>query len=557
MNSNRAETPPTSSPTRLPEGLEPIRERLRALLEARRDAEVLDLVVSCLLQLHTQNTELVLQLEQLQRERVGKRGERLSPNQLSLLLELLGGSADEEEQADRAATEAESEALSEDRAEADATNGTPAKGKPRRRRPPKELPREVILHDLSEEERVCDHCSGTMDRIGEDTHEEVELVPAHFVVREHHYPKYGCGRCKEGVKSAARTPQVIEKGLPGPGLLAHVVVSKYEQHLPLTRLVEIYRRGGFETSVSTLCGWVTAVANAVSPIVDRIWENLLVSYELQTDASGLKVLDRDDPEGIRRGTMWCHVGDRKHVVFKYAVDGSGEQGPWKHLAGRQGYVHADGANIFDRLYNGGCAEASEVGCWSHARRKYYDLLKSDPRVAYGLQLIGQLYRVEDLADRRQATPEERLVLRQSRSRGITERYRRWLGRTLAKEPPASALAKACSYSVNRWSALTRFLEDGRLPLDTNLCEQQIRSLAVGRRNYLFAGSDAGAERAAVLYSLLRTCALNGVDTFAYLKDVLQKIAEGWSQLRLHELLPENWTLEEPATSVANLGAAER
>ena len=550
VSSNPSEKTSASS-SKLHELLEPVRARLRDLLQEGRQEEAIELVVLCLAQLHHQNTELMLKLDQIQRERLGKRSEQISPNQLSLLMELLGESSEEEERVDREATEAENETLTQDRAAADAENGTPPKQKPRRRRPSKDLPREVIVHELSEEERVCTSCHDPMPSIGADVIEKVELIPAQFVVQEHHRLKYACGRCKDTVKTAPGADQAIEKGLPGPGLLAHVVVSKYEQHLPLTRLVQIYERGGFETSVSTLCGWVAAVTDQVKPIVDLIWKQLLSSTELQTDASGLKVLDHDDPAGIRKGTMWCYVGDRKQVVFKYAPDGSGELGPWKYLAGREGYVQADGANIFDRLYNGGYAQASEVGCWSHARRKYYDLIESDPRVAYPLQLIGQLYRVEDLADRRQATLEERLALRRARSRGVTERYRRWLSRTLAKEPPASALAKACSYSVNQWTALTRFLEDARLPLDTNLCESQIRSLAVGRRNYLFAGSDAGAERAAILYSLLRTCALHGVDAFAYLKDVLEKIAAGWSQLRLDELLPENWSPTEPANADAS------
>ena len=239
--------------------------------------------------------------------------------------------------------------------------------------------------------------------------------------------------------------------------------------------------------------------------------------------------------------MWCTVGDRKHVVFRYTKDGSGEEGPWKYLAGRKGYLQADAANIFDRLYDGQKAEATEVGCWSHARRRLYELLDSDVRVAYPLKLIAQLYRVEDLADRRGLSPPERLALRQRRSKGIVDRYQRWITRTASREPPASALASACRYSLNQWAALTRFLEDSILPLDNNLCEGQIRSLAVGRRNYLFAGSDAGAERAATLYSLLRTCALCGVDSFAYLVGVLGKLASGWPERRIDELLPENWS----------------
>lgn len=527
--------------------LDQVRSLLRGLLQEGRSDEAIDLALSLLEQLQANNTELSLELSKLRRERIGKRSERIDPAQLSLMLQLAPFTDDAQ---DRAATEAEDEALTEEQETAEAEAPQAERRRPRRRRPSGRLPREVIHHELAEEERRCTTCGEVMGSIGEDVSELVELVPAHFVVQEHHRVKYACGRCKDGVQTAPGPAKLIDKGLPGPGLLAHTAMSKYQDHTPISRLVEIYRRGGFETSSSTLCGWVEAVAREVRPVVDRIEEKALASYLVQTDGSGLKVLDRDDPEGIRKGTMWCLVGDESHCVFRYARDGTGEEGPWKYLEGREGYVLADASNIFDRLFNGQRAQAIEVGCWSHARRKLYDLVESDVRVAYPLKLIGQLYRVEGLADTRSCTLEQRLELRQGRSRGITDRYHRWLLRTLEGEPPGSALAKACAYSINHWRALTRFLEDGRLPLDNNLCELQIRSLAVGRRNYLFAGSDAGGEWAATLYSLLRTCALQGIDTYAYFVDLLRKLASGWSQLRIDELLPDAWAAAHPEPSPA-------
>jgi hypothetical protein len=243
------------------------------------------------------------------------------------------------------------------------------------------------------------------------------------------------------------------------------------------------------------------------------------------------------------------VGDRKYVAFRFAPTGSGEDGPWKLFAGREGYLQVDASNIFDRLFNGERARAIEVGCMAHARRKYFALADSDPRVAYPLELIGKLYRVESLADRRGLSPEERQALRQQRSTSILERLHRWIVKTAAKEPPESTLYKACAYSINHWKALTRFLEDGSLSLDNNFCELQIRSLAVGRKAYLFAGSDAGAERAAILYSLVRTCAVQGVDTFAYLTDLFEKLAAGWPTDHVDELLPESWLAARQSTPV--------
>jgi transposase len=521
--------------------LDQIGGHLRSLLADGHADEAIEMVIAMLSQLQTKNMELVLKLMKMERERSGRRSERMDPKQISLMLELIAEGMNDE--ADRAATEEEDEALDAEQAEIE-ERAVPRV--PRRKRPGKNLPRQVIQHDLAPEERLCRCCGEPMTKIGEDVSEIVELIPAQFLVEEHRQSKYACSRCKETVVSAPGADKLIEKGLPGTGLLAHVVVSKYEQHLPLTRLVQIYRRGGFSTSVSTLCGWVGAVADEVKPIVERISQKAMAARELQTDGSGLKVLDHDDPGGIRRGTMWCCVGDRRHVIFRYAKDGSGEEGPWRYLQGRKGYVQADAANIFDRVYNGKEAEATEVGCLAHARRRYYDLVDSDVRVAYPLKLFAQLYRIENLADLRRLTPDERLELRQSRSSPIMDRYRRWLVRTVASEPPAGALAKACAYSLNHWEALTRFLTDGNLPLDNNLCEQQIRSLALGRRNYLFAGSDAGAERAAILYSLLRTCALHHVEAFSYLKDILGKLAAGWPSDQYDALLPENWSAPPPS-----------
>jgi transposase len=534
-----------ADPTKKVLDLNQISGHLRSLLAEGRSDEAIEMVIAMLSQLQTSNVELVLKLMKMERERSGRRSERMDPKQISLMLEMIVDEIAEE--SDQAATEAEDKALT---AEREALQSPEVRQVPRRRHPSKDLPREIVSHDLAPEERRCSGCGELMTKIGEDVSEIVELIPAQFQVQEHHQAKYACSRCKETVVTAPGPAKLIEKGLAGPGLLAHVVVSKYEQHTPLTRLVEIYRRGGFATSVSTLCGWVSAVADELGPIVDRIYEKVMASLELQTDGSGLKVLDRDDPEGIRKGTMWSFVGDRRYVVFRYAKDGTGEEGPWRYLRDRKGYVQADASNVFDRLYNGKTAEATEVGCLAHARRRYYDLVDSDVRVAYPLKLIAQVYQVEDLADRRRLTAEDRLSLRKERSAPMMDRYHRWLLRMVSGEPPSSSLAKACVYSLNHWGALTRFLSDGNLPPDNNLCEQQIRSLALGRRNYLFAGSDAGAERTAILYSVMRTCALHGIDAFAYLKDILGKLAAGWPKHQLDALLPENWSPPTASTPEA-------
>lgn len=283
------------------------------------------------------------------------------------------------------------------------------------------------------------------------------------------------------------------------------------------------------------------MAERVAPLVDRLAERMRDgAYVVSTDGTGLRVLDPTSPEHIERGTMWCTVGDEQDVVFRYTPTGDGASGPWSFLAGRHGYIQADAASVFDRLYTGEAASGVEVGCWAHARRKFVALQDTDCRVAYPLKLITRLYRLERLADLRELSPEERAALRQHHAGPVLEQLQRWLARTLADEPPSSELAKACGYLLNQWTALTRFTTDGRLRLDNNLCERQLRDIAVGRKNYLFAGSHAAAGRTATLYSLMRTCAQHGVPPLPYLSDVLRKLAAGWPDDRLDELLPDRW-----------------
>jgi transposase len=521
-----------------------VRELLRSLVAEGRGEEAVDAAIAMLLQVCERNNELTLRLEQLRRERSGRRSEKIDPAQLALMLELVGQAEEQE------AAEGDEDSLDEAQGEDEKQLKRLPKSRPRRARPPKHLPREVIQHGVPEEQQHCEGCGKPMDHIGDDVSELLDFVPAHFEVKEHRRAKYACRRCRSGVKTAPGPAKLIDKGLPGTGLLAHVVVSKYNDHIPLNRQSGIYQRAGVDIPVSTLCDWVAAVADEMRPLVDLIRGRMLESYLVQADGSGLKVLDRDDPEGVRKGTMWSYVGDRKWVYFEYAKTGAGADGPWQTLRGRNGYVQADAATVFERLFNGQCANAIEIGCHAHARRKFYNLKDSDPRVAYPLQLIGKLYRVEAIADARGLDAEARVELRQQRSSGILGRLQRWLIKTAAREPPESALHKACAYSLNQWEALTRFLEDGRVGLDNNLCELQIRSLAVGRKNYLHAGSDAGAERAAALYTVLRTCVLQRVDPYAYLEDVLDKLAGGWPFERIEELLPDAWAASRAAATQA-------
>jgi len=518
-----------------------VREAALAMLAGGQQDEAFEFLLAALAAVLRKSRELELLLARLRR--AGRSSERVDPKQLALLfeelVEQLGADAaaalDPEEEA-RADAELEREVE-----EAKQAGRDKSEPKPRRGWRTRNVPREVHRVAVEPEERTCSHCGGEKQKIGTDVSRVLDYVPGHFLEREYHLEKWACGTCKWGVSTAPAPRKVIPRSAAGPALLAHVVVSKYVDHTPLHRLHRIYERSGATIPVSTLADWVGEVAERVAPLVERIAARMLgKAYVVRTDATGLSVLDPKSPDHIERGTIWCTVGDERDVVFRYTPTGEGASGPWAFLAGRRGYIQADAANVFDRLYNGQVAWAVEVGCWAHSRRKFVALQDTDYRVAYPLKLITRLYRIERLADLRECSAQERTALRRERARPVLEKLKRWLLATVAQEPPSSELAKACGYPLNHWAALTRFLEDGRLSLDNNLCERQLRDIAVGRKVYLFAGSHAAARRTATLYSLMRTAALHGVPPLPYLTDVLKKLAAGWPDERLDQLLPDRW-----------------
>jgi transposase len=544
MNAKRVPAIPRPEAGTEPAPVMQIREAAQALLSEGRTEEAFEYFLAALAAVLRKNTELELLLAKLRRERVGSRSERISPEQLALLLQELEQLGTAEPELDAVGEAREDARLDQEIKDSQAT-GREAGDRPRLRHRgwhARRVERQLHQVEVPEAERVCRTCGREKRSMGADITRMLEYVPAHFVEHEYHLEKYACGTCKQGVHAAAGPEKVIERSAADASVLAHVVVSKYADHTPLHRLHRIYERSGVEIPVSTLADWVAGVADRIEPLVDVLSARMLRAYVVRTDATGLKVLDPSSPENIERGTIWCYLGDDRDVVFRYTPTGEGASGPWEFLAGRRGYIQADAASVFDRLFNGQVASAVEVGCWAHARRKFFALSDTDCRVAYPLQLIRRLYRIEDLADVKHLGPDERAALRAERSRATLDKLKRWLAATTANEPPSSELAKAAAYCVNHWTALGRFVADGRLSLDNNLCEQQLRDIALGRKNFLFAGSHAAARRAAALYSLMRTCAQHGVAPLPYLTDVLRKLARGWDRGRLEELLPDRWHL---------------
>ena len=523
-----------------------VRQTARAMVAEGRGEEAFDFLLSALAAVLKKSRELELLLAKLRRVQAGKASERVDPGQLALLFEeLVAQLATQPEELDP-----EAEAWADAELEGEIQKALEARGErePGRSRGwrTRDVRREVHHVEVAAEKRTCERCGGEKSWIGEDVSRLLEYVPAHFVEHEFHREKWACGRCKRGVTTAPAPDKVIERSAADASLLAHVVVSKYVDHTPLHRLHRIYDRGGATIPVSTLADWVGEVASVVEPLVERLVERVVRdAYVVRTDATGLKVLDPQSPENVERGTIWCMVGDDRDVVFRYTPTAEGATGPWTYLAGRRGYIQADAASVFDRLFNGQAASAIEVGCWAHGRRRLVALQDTDCRVAYPIKLIGRLYRIERLADVKELSAQERAALRRTRSGPVLETLQRWLVATAAKEPPSSDLARAAAYVLNHWTALTRFLDDGRLGLDNNLCERQIRDIALGRRNFLFAGSHDAAHRSAALYSLMRTAAQHGLAPLPYLTDVLKKLTAGWDHDQLDDFLPDRW---QPGTA---------
>jgi len=412
--------------------------------------------------------------------------------------------------------------------------------KPVRRPLPDHLPREEVVHAGAD---ACPKCGGALRRLGEDVTEVLEYIPASFKVIRHVRPKFSCRSC-EHITQAPMISLPIERGRPGPGLLAHVLVSKYADHLPLYRQSEIYAREGVDLERSTLAGWVGQSASLLAPLTEALRGEVTASDVLHGDDTPVPVLAPGTGR-TKTGRLWAYVRDERPFagnrppasVFFYSPNRKGEH-PREHLKCFKGTLHADGYAGFNAMFETG--DIAEAACWAHVRRKFFDVhaANGSPIAKEALDRIGALYGIEEEA--RGRPPDERRRLRRDRSKPLLDALYAWLAATKPKLSPKSDLAAAIRYALSRWTALTRYIADGRLEIDNNAAERAIRPLALGRKNYLFAGSDAGGERAAAIYSLIGSAVLNGLNPEAYLRDVLTRIADH-SINRISELLPWNWS----------------
>jgi len=467
-------------------------------------------------------------IKKLQRMQFGRSAERLDPDQLALGLEDLDADVGRiEESLPIAFVE---------------TMETP----PHRKSLPDHLPREEVRIDA--DHASCPGCGGALHDMGESVSEMLDWVPAQLRVIRLIRPKYACRAC--GTMAQAPAPErVIAGGLATPALLAQVLVSKYCDHTPLYRQSQIFARHGVDLSRSTLAGWVGGACWWLEALHERLCADVFASDHLFADDTPVPVLDPGRGK-TKTGRLWVYAREQRGwggadppaAVFLFAPDRKAER-PIAHLRDFKGVLHVDGYAGFEQV--AARPDVTLAACWAHTRRKFYDVAQAtgSPIAEEALRRIADLYAVE--ADVRGKAPHWRLAARRKMSAPRVENLHVWLEHQLAQVPARSTLAEAIRYTLTRWKGLSRFLEDGRIELDTNPVERAIRPVALGRKNHLFAGSDGGAERWAILCSLIETAKLNGVEPYAYLADILQRMADGYPANRLGDLLPWAWKAANP------------
>ena len=491
--------------------------------------------------------DLQQQLERLRRHMFGRRSEKFNPAQMALFDQLA------QELTSQAAAAAPAETPVATTTEPSATAATPSRktrGAHGRALLPEHLPHERIEYHPPQAQQQCSACGQAKQVIGEEVTQELDYVTASIVVRDHARIKYACRQCEAEVSIGEAPARPIDKGLPGPGLLAQVLTSKYADHLPLNRQEGVFARQGVDISRSTMCGWVRDSAALLNPIVIELKREVLNSKKIHTDDTTVPVQDESRTQ-TRRAYLWVYIGDQGDVVFDFTPTRS-RDGPLKFLGKYEGYLQADAYKGYDEVFRA-CA-VIEVACWAHARRYFYDARTSDAARAHQmLALIGRLYDVERQAKEQALDADGIRQLRQERSQPILDEIGRCLEQWSVQVLPKSPLGEAVTYARGQWQALTRYVADGDLDIDNNAAERALRMVAIGRKNWLFAGSDAGGERAAIIYSLVASCKLAGIDPFAYLRDVLDRISTHPAS-RIAELTPRGWKAFRTATTPASTPA---
>ena len=545
----------------LPDDLSACQRMIRELLQTLHERD-------------RQLTGIQHRLDQLLRRLYGPRSERLHPDQPSLF---------GEEGSLESATTDEADASAANEGDEDTT--APAKKKKKytphgRQELPKHLPRQLREHDLPEAQKLCPCCQQQRVKIGVQTSEQLDYVPASYFVIEHQRPTYACLDCLEKaaaaeakstreepvptspdlvsflppaasalparlIETAPLPKQPIFKGLAGPGLLAHLIVSKYGDHLPLYRLEGIIARHGVELARSTMGDWLAACAQLLTPLHTLMCQRVLQSLVIHNDDTTLPVQEPGRGK-TKTGRIWASLGDRTHryLVFNYTPDRS-RDGPEEFFRGYRGHLQVDAYSSYECLFVSG--DILEAACWAHVRRKFFEARSSDAARSHAmLGMIRGLYDVEKQVKKLEADADK-VRYRQEHARPLLTIIEKWLSDNKSQVLPKSPLAEAIGYASNNWIALNRYVDVGYLAIDNNPVEGALRPIALGRKNYMFAGSDGGGRTAAVLYSFVGTCKLLGIEPFAYLRDVLTRLPAHPPE-RLDELLPDTWAQAQRAAA---------
>lgn len=423
--------------------------------------------------------------------------------------------------------------------------------KPRRKPLPKDLPRETLVHDLSEADKICDCCGGNLHCIGEDSSEKLEFIPAQVKVIEHIRPKYGCRQCEKeqtqvGIKIAPVPPSPIPKSIATPSLLSQIITSKYQYALPLYRQESLFKQYGIELSRKTMSSWMIRCATLLTPLYDRLIEIQLQQPVIHADETPVKVIREEKTQCY----MWVyctgtdlpphdksppdHDVIRRIVIYEYQKSRASVC-PKNYLQGFKGYLQVDGYVGYEKV------DATLVGCMAHARRKFMDVKKAQPKQKTGkadkaIATLQKLYRIEN--DIKTNTATEKYRIRQERALPLLNDFKIWLDQSVLQVPPKTLLGKAIGYTIRQWHKLTRYLDDGRLNIDNNRAERAIKPFVIGRKNWMFSYTANGANASAILYSLIETAKANGIIPFDYFNWLLHELPK--HPKNLDALLPWKW-----------------
>jgi transposase len=446
----------------------------------------------------------------------------------------------------------EEEAVPAEVESAEQPTASPSNKKPRGRKPlPPQLPRIRIEHDLSDAQKTCP-CGCQRTLIGEETSEQLDIIPAKVQVLVHVRKKYACKACEDGVQLARLPPQPIPKSNASAGLLAHVAVAKYQDALPLYRQEQVLKRAGVELGRNTLAGWMLKCGELIQPLLNLLDEQLLAGPITHCDETTVQVLKEQGKSPQSKSYMWVRVSGlptKKIILYDYASSRSGKIAE-DLLADYQGYLQTDDYAGYHAL--GNAPDITHLGCWAHARRKFIEAQKAAPKgkkakagkADVALSYIGKLYGIERQV--KDASPDRRRQVRQEDSRAVLEQLRVWLDKTLHQVLPKGALGKALGYLDRNWDKLTVYVDDGRLSIDNNTAENAIRPFVIGRKNWLFSDTERGAKASAALYGLIETAKANGLEPYAYLQRVFERLPAAQSVEDVEALLP--WNLEAEATT---------